>query len=111
MSRDFKYPALRVRLPSVGTRSGDNGECQPRIADISFSILCYAGGSSSKACAVLASSVFDEIGGDQLISADIVPLSRIWLPPGGIIMPVPEGERLWRSEVQLRTMIKQAGLI
>ena len=112
MGRDFDYPCYRVALGNLSPAT--NGECRLKILDIAFSVYCFAEGTSSKHAAYLAGLVMNNLMGKQIRYSDqsgprIIPVSRIDIPTNGVVAPVPEGERLWRSEVQFISTIKEVG--
>lgn len=92
----------------MGPRATDDGECKTKISEVLMTILCYAEGDSSLKCAQLMSTLVVEIQNKRLSSALIVPVTRIWVPEGGMIAPVMENDRIWRGEVQLKTIVKEA---
>lgn len=100
MGGDFVYPAVRVRLTSMGPPSNHNGECRPNVAKLQFSILCYTEGRSSKKCLELGAVVEGALKNKHIETSDIAPMSRITIPEGGYVFPVAETENLWRCEVQ-----------
>jgi len=107
---DFVYPGCRVAINSLSP-IGD-GECRPLMWEVAFSVLCYAEGSSSKAAANLAGIVEKYLIGRRIkYPSDIpivIPVTRINVPPNGVIPPVPENERLWRAENQFVAQVKDA---
>lgn len=103
---EFRYPCLRVSLLTLSPHS--NGECRPTIADVAMTVLCFVEGTSSRGAARLAGIVANAIFGKRLKTSEITPVTRINIPDNGVAMPVPEGERLWRAEVQFTATVKEA---
>lgn len=106
----FHYPAARVQILMLGPVPGDTGECNPIKSLVRFTVLCYAEGSSSLVCTQLMGLIADALVNTQLQSASIVPVTRVILPEGAHIMPVPDSEdpyRIWRGEVQFMTQLKK----
>ena len=107
---EFKYPAYRVALPDLGPYDGAmDSECRPFIFTAPFSVYCFAEGASSRDAAALAGTVVRVLVNRRLDTDRIVPVTRITLPLNGILMPVPERDRLWRAEVRLSMVIKTKG--
>ena len=103
MGTKFVYPAVRVAVNPIAPMANNNGNCRYNIGDVSFTVSCYAEGSSSKGAANLAGQVAD------VFNAKLVPNFKTVVGASltQINMPVPEGERLWRADVQARTTIKE----
>jgi hypothetical protein len=106
MSRNFKYPAYRLQIQMAGSDPTNNGECQPFISLIRFSVLCFAEGGSSLTCLAMMDIAKKALVNKQLRTSKLIPVTRIYVPPSGAIMPVPEAERTWRGEVQFLTTVK-----
>ncbi len=105
---NFRYPAYRISVVNIGPYNS-NGECRPFIFDVLFTVYCFAEDASSKSCAHLAGIAASNLMGKRLSSDKITPVTRIDIPANGIVMPIPEMERFWRSEVQFTTVVKSKG--
>lgn len=108
MGTDFHYPGYRVAVNTLSPQT--NGECRPLIFEVAWAVYCFAESTSSKDSSYLAGLVAAALMGKQLKSVTIVPVTRINIPDNGIMLPVPEGERFWRAEVNFRAQIKRSGL-
>ena len=108
MGTTFVYPAYRVAVNTLSPQT--NGECRPLIFEVAWAVYCFSESTSSKQSAYLAGLVAAALMGKQLKSTTIVPVTRINIPDSGIMMPVPEGERFWRAEVNFVEQIKRSGM-
>jgi hypothetical protein len=110
MSRNFAYNNIRLRMLQMGPRPDDNGECRPLISNVSFSVVCFGADASSRPCLRIMQAVHSEMNNKKLPDTAFIRfVSRIEVPPNGLIFPVPDGERVWRGEVQARVTVKEPG--
>lgn len=107
MSRNFKFPAYRLQILTLGPDTSNNGECRPFINVVRFTVLCFGEGGSSLNCLKLMDIARKALVNRQFKTALFTPVTRIMLPDSGMIMPVPESERGWRGEVQLVMTVKE----
>lgn len=104
MGHRFLYPAVRVEVPTIRPAAGQNGTCYYATNDVDFNVYCYAEDSSSKPAVTLTGLVEQGLWGKAL--PGFTTIVRVLLV--NILMPVQEGERMWRAQVQCRTTIKEA---
>lgn len=102
MGREFLYPSVRVAIQRIAPMTGNNGTCRNDIGDVSFTVYTFYEGTSSKNCADLTGKVANVLWNKQLAGFVTV----VSVQQTEIIMPVQEGERLWRGEVRARTVVK-----
>ena len=97
----FQYPAVRVAIPML-SESPYNGNCYREIRDVRFSLYAYAEGTSSEATAALLDEIRTATEGLKLPNiVNLISLKFLTAIP-----PMPEGERLWRGQVDLQTVAK-----
>lgn len=103
MGHRFLYPAVRVEIPTIRPAAGQNGACYYVMNDVDFNVYCYAESNSSKDATTLAGAVEAGLWGKAL--PNFTTVTHVMLT--SILMPVQEGERMWRAQVQCRTTIKE----
>ncbi len=108
MGTTFKYPAYRLAVNTLSPQT--NGECRPLIMEVAWAVYCFSESTSSQQSSYLAGLVAAAMMGKQIRTTTIVPVTRINIPDNGIMLPVPEGERFWRAEVNFRAQIKRSGM-
>lgn len=103
MGTKYSYPNIRVALPQMVPMSEPNFSCRNTVADVTISILCYAEGDSSKEASILAGVVEKAMRDGYLPNFKTV----VRLYPTRIIPPVQEGLRIWRAQVNAKSVIKE----
>lgn len=98
----FKYPAVRVALPMIGA-SPFNGNCFRETVDVRYTIYGYGEGTSSMPAARILDLIRSAAEGKEM--PNITHLVRLNFASSS--PPVPEGERLWRGEVQFNAVVKK----
>lgn len=107
---DFDYPLTRLAINNFGPAIDlTNGPCQDLMSDISFSVYVYAQGQSSKECLQILGVVANSLLRKRIETSDVTTVVALGISQDGIIMPVPDGERLWRGEVVCNMSLKDKG--